>query len=339
MDRRGEAQWINDLMCRLRATLQQDRTLAAFYRDVFDTARGVHLGVFVQPYLAYLLDGKKTVESRFSVNRCPPYRRVRPGDILLLKSAAGPIVGICRIEHVWFYTLDAATLQDIQARFTEELCAQDPAFWSQRARAAYATLMRVGDVRHIDSITITKRDRRGWVTLHGEAQLLLIDEPLAPRDQASAQATARELASRAPRTSPISSSLAPEDAIVLLRENAWRAAWWSARLDPRSRAMLAKTSCTQLMNALRKRLRAAIGRVYEINGVRKPYRDGYQTPLSGNILFYAQHATATCCRRCVEDWYAIPNGRELATDELEWLAQIAYQYLVARKCECDREHE
>ena len=30
----------------------------------------VHLAVCVEPFLGYILDGSKTVESRFSVNRC-----------------------------------------------------------------------------------------------------------------------------------------------------------------------------------------------------------------------------------------------------------------------------
>lgn len=34
---------------------------------------------------------------------------------------------------------------------------------------------------------------------------------------------------------------------------------------------------------------------------KKIYRDGMQTPKFGNIVFYAQHSTSTCCRKCVEE--------------------------------------
>ena len=39
-----------------------------------------------------------------------------------------------------------------------------------------------------------------------------------------------------------------------------------------------------------------------------PYRDGKQTPYRGHPVFVAQHATATCCRTCLERWHGIPQG-------------------------------
>jgi hypothetical protein len=103
--------------------------------------------------------------------------------------------------------------------------------------------------------------------------------------------------------------------------------------------MLLSRSIPELQDTIRKRLRQSVGRVYDLNGILKPYRDGYQTPLSGNIVFYAQHATATCCRRCIEDWFALPNGRDLSTDELEWLTLVSLQYIVDRRQELMRNHE
>ena len=42
---------------------------------------GLHVAVFVEPYLTFVLDGRKTVESRFGVYRNPPYQSIREGDI------------------------------------------------------------------------------------------------------------------------------------------------------------------------------------------------------------------------------------------------------------------
>lgn len=41
---------------------------------------GLHLAVFVEPYLGYILEGKKTVESRFGMRRSAPYGQVAAGD-------------------------------------------------------------------------------------------------------------------------------------------------------------------------------------------------------------------------------------------------------------------
>ncbi len=45
-----------------------------------------------------------------------------------------------------------------------------------------------------------------------------------------------------------------------------------------------------------------------------PAKDGKQTPWRGHPVFVAQHATATCCRGCLEKYHDIPKGAPL-TDE------------------------
>ncbi len=128
-------------------------------------ANDIHLAVFVGPYLELILEGRKTVESRFSSRRCAPYQRVRSGDILLLKRSSGPVVGLCEVGSVWFYRLDAESWQIIKTEFAQALCVQDPSFWENRQHASYATLMRIQHVCPIAPTKFVKYDRRGWVRL------------------------------------------------------------------------------------------------------------------------------------------------------------------------------
>lgn len=125
----------------------------------------LHLAILVEPYLQFVLDGKKTVESRFSTRRFAPYRSIDKGDIILLKRSGGPIVGMCLVDYAWFYRLDPRSWQTIKEGFTNALCAQDPTFWKDRESASYATLIRIQHVRSIAPIKWVKRDRRGWVIL------------------------------------------------------------------------------------------------------------------------------------------------------------------------------
>jgi hypothetical protein len=46
-----------------------------------------------------------------------------------------------------------------------------------------------------------------------------------------------------------------------------------------------------------------------------PRNDGKQTPFRGHPVFVAQHATATCCRTCLEKWHKIESGRTLSAEE------------------------
>jgi dephospho-CoA kinase len=125
----------------------------------------LHLAILVEPYLQFILEGRKTVESRFSARRGAPYGIVQRGDIVLLKRSGGPVVGLAQIAYVWFYRLDPRSWDGIRNEFTEALCAQDPAFWHARRHASYATLMRLQHVRAITPVPCVKRDRRGWVVL------------------------------------------------------------------------------------------------------------------------------------------------------------------------------
>ena len=130
----------------------------------------VHLAIFVEPYLQYVLDGKKTIESRFSTRRFAPYGQVDQGDIILLKKASGPIVGLCQVSSAWFYQLVKESLDKIKRDYAVELCAQDPEFWKEREGASFATLIRISNVLQIEPFAVSKRDRRGWVVLHSASQ-------------------------------------------------------------------------------------------------------------------------------------------------------------------------
>lgn len=130
----------------------------------------VHLAVFVQPFLDLVLSGKKTVESRFSVVRFPPYGQVARGDLVLLKESGGPVVGVCEVGAAWFYRLDVESWRTIRREFARAICAENPEFWRARERAEFATLMYVTRAKRLPPVRWPKRDRRGWVivrTAHG----------------------------------------------------------------------------------------------------------------------------------------------------------------------------
>jgi predicted Fe-S protein YdhL (DUF1289 family) len=55
--------------------------------------------------------------------------------------------------------------------------------------------------------------------------------------------------------------------------------------------------------------------------------DGKQTPMRKHPVFVAQHATATCCRGCLEKWHAIAKGRELSADEKRYVLDVLRRWL------------
>ena len=55
--------------------------------------------------------------------------------------------------------------------------------------------------------------------------------------------------------------------------------------------------------------------------------DGKQTPMRGHPVFVAQHATATCCRGCLQKWHSIPAGTELTAQQKEYVVDIIMEWI------------
>jgi hypothetical protein len=58
-----------------------------------------------------------------------------------------------------------------------------------------------------------------------------------------------------------------------------------------------------------------------------PQSDGKQTPWRGHPVFVAQHATATCCRGCLEKWHHIKRGHELSEEQIEYVVKVLLTWL------------
>lgn len=123
----------------------------------------LHVAVFQEPFLKWVIEGRKRVESRFSQHQVAPYGEVSVGDTIALKKVGGPIVGVCLVNATWSYKLDAKSWVYIRDRFAPLLCVYDEDFWTSRQEAQFATLMSLDQVCAIDPINYPKNDRRGWV--------------------------------------------------------------------------------------------------------------------------------------------------------------------------------
>jgi len=53
-----------------------------------------------------------------------------------------------------------------------------------------------------------------------------------------------------------------------------------------------------------------------------PKNGGKQTPMRGHPVFIAQHATATCCRKCIQKWHGIEKGRALSGAEVDYVVAL-----------------
>lgn len=121
----------------------------------------IHIACMVEPFLSYIFNGRKTIESRFSKNLIQPYEAISVNDIVLLKS--GPIIGAFCVSSVEFILLTQKERERLIKKSTA-LCVNS-AFWEKQLDKHYATLIGISNVRQLSALHIDKHDRRGWVTL------------------------------------------------------------------------------------------------------------------------------------------------------------------------------
>ncbi len=58
-----------------------------------------------------------------------------------------------------------------------------------------------------------------------------------------------------------------------------------------------------------------------------PVNDGKQTPFGKHPVFVAQHATATCCRNCIEKWHGMKKGKELNSKQKSYILSVIKRWL------------
>ena len=55
--------------------------------------------------------------------------------------------------------------------------------------------------------------------------------------------------------------------------------------------------------------------------------DGKQTPMRGHPVFTAQHATATCCRGCINKWHKFPKEVQLTKEQQKCLVDLIMEWI------------
>jgi len=108
-----------------------------------------------------------------------------------------------------------------------------------------------------------------------------------------------------------------------LRHELIRHHFWHLEFDERAIQHARRKGRIRLYADVRQRLRSSVGKAGSSF-------DGRQTPMSGNTLFYAQHATASCCRTCMGYWHGIPKDRDLTEAEIDYLEALTIRYLDER---------
>ncbi len=135
----------------------------------------VHIAIMIEPYLEYILEGSKTIETRFSKVKCSPYKKVQEGDYILFKRSGGKVVAVSKVSSVSYYEINETGIDFIKEKFGKAICPANKSFWKERSKARYATLISIDKPETLKPFEVKKRDRRGWVTLEHNSPFKVVD--------------------------------------------------------------------------------------------------------------------------------------------------------------------
>ena len=129
-----------------------------------------HLAILAKGWSELILDGKKTIESRFSQNRCAPFGKVNKGDIVYMKESAGLVKGMFRVAKVeTFENLRQTEITVLYREYRDQIFIsfgtdnEPPKKWLS---SKHATLIHIHSPVKFDTpFSFPKRDSRAWVVL------------------------------------------------------------------------------------------------------------------------------------------------------------------------------
>ncbi len=125
----------------------------------------IHLGIFSEPYLTFMLEGKKTIESRFTKNKVAPYHQISKDDIVIVKKSSGNILAYFTIKNVMFIDLSITSIEKIKQEYHKELCV-DETFWNEKKNSRYVTLLFIAKLVQLKPFLIHKKGMQTWIKLN-----------------------------------------------------------------------------------------------------------------------------------------------------------------------------
>jgi ASC-1-like (ASCH) protein len=138
---------------------------------------GIHLAVFTEPFFSLIFDGKKTIESRFSLNKVSPFQKVNTGDIVFVKKSGGHVAGFFIVGDIKYLHSPSIRVRDQIRRIYSKAIAAHYVndFWESRKTSKYISLLEVSYVAKIEPLSIEKKDRTAWCVLKDNASSKTIE--------------------------------------------------------------------------------------------------------------------------------------------------------------------
>ncbi len=100
-----------------------------------------HLMIVHPRYIAPLLSGAKTLESRLGQDRRAPFGKVSPGDVVFIKPTSKRVVAKAIVHRVdEFEDLTPDDIINLRETYDDRIMGGDQ-YWDEKSNSKYATLI------------------------------------------------------------------------------------------------------------------------------------------------------------------------------------------------------
>ena len=127
-----------------------------------------HIAICQQPFFDMILCGKKTIESRWSTRKIPPYNRVQKGDMILLKETGKDVTAQATAREVMYYDLTPEIADEIRLKYGKEIGIDFFSDWQEKRQKRYCTLIWLENIKKINPIKVRRGNRSGWISENSE---------------------------------------------------------------------------------------------------------------------------------------------------------------------------
>ena len=120
-----------------------------------------HIVILKRKYLDLIISGKKTIESRWAMNKIVPYHKVNIGDVLYLKETGKDVCAKAIVSDVKFFELNKDIVDDIIDKYGDKICINKNN--KERYNKKYCTLIWVDKVERIKPFSVRRSFGTAWM--------------------------------------------------------------------------------------------------------------------------------------------------------------------------------
>jgi hypothetical protein len=107
-----------------------------------------------------ILDGRKKIESRWGINKCSPWGRVKASDAIYFKNSGEPVIAVANVSKILqFEDLSSKKVKEILEKYGGDdgisiSNLEDTIKWAKKKR--YCTLIYLENPKRVKSFNIDK---------------------------------------------------------------------------------------------------------------------------------------------------------------------------------------